>query len=110
MDADFDRYYGRDLAETIWCDEWPPSKILARIAGLPEDSAFRRSLAKGHTSLHEVLAQIRDAVVTTAHGYRIDGKPTPYPRPGEPQKDAGLDITDPENAGAIVRFFGRPKN
>lgn len=90
-------------------DEWPASRLWGRVQALPEDSAYARAVLEGHTSIHEVLAQIRDAVVTTAHGYRLDGKPKNYPRPGgsAPEKDA-VDLTNPADVGAIVRFFGRP--
>lgn len=111
MDSDFDRYYHRDLATVIWAEHWPASKIWARIETLPEDSALRRKHTKGHTSLHELLAQVRDAVTTTAHGWRLEGKPKPYPRPGEDRHDPSeaVDLTDPKDTAAVVRFFGRPR-
>ena len=110
MEADFSRFYQRDLATLIWVEEWPGSKLWTHVCGLPEDSAFVRALMQGHTSIHELLAQIRDAVVTTAHGWRLDGKPKAYERPqrrddAEPES---VDLTNPENAAAIARFFGTP--
>lgn len=110
MEADFDRYYSRDLAEVVWADHWPASKIWNRVTTLPEDSALRRKHTRGHTSLHELLAQTRDAVVTTAHGWRLQGKPEPYKRPGvEDAHDKGtVELGNPEDVATIRRFFGRP--
>lgn len=110
MDADFHRYYQADLGSLIWREDWPPSKIFARIVGLPEDSAFARARNDGHTSIHELLAQVRDAVVTQAHGWRLEGKPQNYPRPGTEQhsRDEGLDLADPKDAVQVARFFGMP--
>lgn len=107
MEADFSRYYGRDLGSVIWVDRWDASRLWSHVANLPEDSAFGRALSKGHTTLHELLAQVRDAVVTTAHGYRLEGRPKPYQRPGhEERRKEPVDPTNPDNAAEIRRFFG----
>lgn len=65
-----------------------------------------RSLTNGHSALHELLAQIRDASVTAASGYRYSGKPKPYPRPGHERPARSVDLTNPEDRAAIGRFFG----
>ena len=85
--------------------------IWSRILGLPEDSALGRALNHGHTTLHELLAQTRDAVVTTAHGYRLEGRPKQYERPGRVTVHEGdpLDPTNPHHAKALRRFFGNPR-
>lgn len=112
MDADFDRYYHRDLAETIWGHDWPASKVHARISALPEESAFRRKHSDGWSSIHELLASIHDRVTTSAHGYRLEGKPKNYPRPsdGDQPHTEAVDPRNPADAASLVRFFGRPKN
>ena len=109
MEADFDRHYRHDLGEILWVEEWPPSKVWSHILGLPDDSAFGRAISKGHNKDHELLAQIRDAVVTTAHGYRLQGKPTPFPRPGRDDRRERVDPTNPDDAASLRRFFGSTK-
>lgn len=112
MEADFDRYYSRDLAQMIWAEHWPARRIWARITSLPETSAFRRARSQGHTSIHELLASIHDRVTTTAHGYRLEGKPQDWPRPNRPTAPVdgdALDPTNPDHASALIRFFGRPR-
>lgn len=111
MEADFDRFYDKDLARLIWVDEWPASMLWARVTGLPEDSAFVRKLTLGHTSLHELVAQVRDAVTTTAHGYRWEGKPENYQRPAEAKAEAErvVHLSDRSKVAEIKRFFGTPR-
>lgn len=107
MEADFDRFYRRDLAHEIWRSKRPASWFWNRIVCLPDDSAFGRAISKGHTKDSEILAQIRDAVVTQAHGYRLQGRPEPYKRPGmEDRHKQSVDPTNPEDAASIRRFFG----
>jgi hypothetical protein len=66
---------------------------------------------RGHSSLHELLAQIRDVVNVQAHGYRMQGKPDPYQRPFAPEqrKRESMSFSNPADASAIKRFFGTPR-
>ena len=89
----------------MWVEGWSASRLTGRILALPEGSAYVRGLLKGHTSLHELLAQIRDAVTTTAHGWRWEGKPENYKRPESGPKH--IDLSDPGDRAALGGFFGK---
>ena len=110
MESDFDRYYQKDLAALIWVEEWPASMLWTRIVTLPEGSAFVRKATLGHSSLHELLAQIRDAVTTSAHRWRMEGKPQMYERPTAKRVERGraVDPTNRSHVAEIKRFFGTP--
>lgn len=112
MESDFDRFYnGRDLGRLIWVEGWPGRKILGRILHLPAESAFRLARTDGWTTERELLASIHDRLTVTAHGWRLEGKPKNWPRPGSDVRDddevAHLD--DARDVQRIVRFFGRPR-
>ena len=111
MEADFDRYYRRDLGSLVWIEGWSGRKILRRVIALPDDSAFRLARTDGWTTERELLASIHDRVTVAAHGWRLEGKPKNWPRPGTntPDEDEPAHLNDARDVQRIVRFFGRPR-
>jgi hypothetical protein len=94
----------------LWVERWPASKLLALIRELPEESALFRAQAGGHTTLLELLAQIRDRVDVQAHGHQLRGKPEPYQRPATEQaKPKAIDLSNAKDRATLGRFFGAPR-
>lgn len=99
VEADFTRFYGRDLRALCWGESrWSVRRLFTHVTRLPRESALVRANLTPENeweTTHELLAGLIDVVRTgNANLMRAWGAdvefPEPLPRPGQKPKTVSL--------------------